>query len=513
MTARFAGSRSLDDRRRRRLATDTGDAQGGQAATTAADVSDDAETPTLRPCTRFPLRKVISKRGWKVWGVAGLLLLGGAGLLGGSLSLNPSALTHGPAVVAFLDPAFGRMPSLFMGGCLLAASQLSLLIGWMRSRSYRDFDGRYQIWYWASAVLTVLAITAIGQLHLLWAEVAPKIWQVKLRHWPTLCWLIPLGVPTLLVADKLRKDVAGCRASWSLLWLAGLGTAALTGFQLGLVRTSLGLRSDAVLASGLSMLTGWSVFASMLLHARHVVHFSAEPPTRKLTWWQKLCSREWWAERFRGPRESWQRWQNWLATGKQRREEKRAARAAAKAEQAAARDAAKLAAREAREQAAAERKAEAEAKAAEKAAARAAAQAAREEKRRKHAAAEPEAGETAPPPKKPARQAAMEQPAADNETSRQDSKRQANHREDDDRYRHKEDAPEPVAEPAPARQPQPESRASTRDEYDEDDGEAFEFDFDPSKPLTSDMMKGLSKSQRRKLRKEYREAQRRGKAA
>ena len=79
MSARFAGSRSLDERRRRRLAA--GAEEPGPSGETAAACGRSAAEGGRRLAPRVPLQKIISPRGWKVWLVVLAAYALGAGVL------------------------------------------------------------------------------------------------------------------------------------------------------------------------------------------------------------------------------------------------------------------------------------------------------------------------------------------------------------------------------------------------------------------------------------------------
>src|SRR5947207_3410017 len=84
-----------------------------------------------------------------------------------------------------------------------------------------------------------------------------------------LCGLIALPV--------LHRNMRGCRLSSVLLWQAALLGIALAGLVLARPLSLPALRAR-LLECGVAMLCGLSLVSSMLLHARSVLYFSAEPP-------------------------------------------------------------------------------------------------------------------------------------------------------------------------------------------------------------------------------------------
>ena len=169
---------------------------------------------------------------------------------------------------------------------LFFAGQLALLIWWVRSQSRTDFSGRFRIWAWGSAFCFVFALTVALDLHHVWS--ATLLWFCKIDFWQkeTLCWLAPtVGSATALMWE-IKSDMRGCRISLGLFWLALFSWSISAALTLGLGDIGqLGI--DRVLAAtGAAMLGHFSVFASMLFHARYVAYVSAESPPRpqRLRW-------------------------------------------------------------------------------------------------------------------------------------------------------------------------------------------------------------------------------------
>src|SRR5580658_10269081 len=100
----FAGSRSLDERRRRRLAVESDDAQAEVPAAPIPRRVSAIKTPAKsRGPGQFPLRKIISSRLWKhaTVGLSGVLLAGGIVFAGWLAQTHPDRL--GPGFARLFD--------------------------------------------------------------------------------------------------------------------------------------------------------------------------------------------------------------------------------------------------------------------------------------------------------------------------------------------------------------------------------------------------------------------------
>jgi hypothetical protein len=283
MAAQFAGSRSLDERRRRRIAgTWDEDAAtppplpGGTNPETA--ISAGNYTPRNR--RRLPLQRIIPARFWKHAVIAGFVLAVGVGIFALDRQSRQIAQSLGPSAGDFASARTGRLLPFFSGVLLAVSAELSLLIGWVRSRSRTDFSGRFRIWRWASAAGFLLAATVLLDLHLLWSRTL--IWRLKLdfAHAETLCWLAPaIGCGSVLIRDLLA-DIRGCRGSSTFLWLAVVSWGASVTVLLGggefiedATWLALAVRSAATFGY-------YCLFVSLLLQARFVLFVSAEPPAQ-----------------------------------------------------------------------------------------------------------------------------------------------------------------------------------------------------------------------------------------
>lgn len=293
MTARFAGSRNLDERRRRRLATGPDEVQVSfrsvslRPALNAALPQQASDSPRLAS-DRFPLHKLVSHRVWKNLAVAMMVALVGAGLIWCGWQVSRKQLQVGPSAAAFLAIHEGTAIRSFGASLLLLSSQLAYVISWARSRSPRDFAGRYRVWSWTAAVWMLFAFCAATDAHHVACDTVFWFWDFALWKRDVLGWLVPGYVIVLCLMWPLHRDMLDCRGSLIMLGLACIAAMFVAISALRLVADPEGLLS--VIAP---LVAQYFIFVSMLLHARHVIHVSCDPPSRlrvrtmSVPWWKR----------------------------------------------------------------------------------------------------------------------------------------------------------------------------------------------------------------------------------
>ncbi len=296
MGARFAGSQRVGDRRRRRLAVEADECADAsterqalpapEGASRSVDLphADTANTREL-PYGVLPIAQIVPPEWWK-YAAGGIAVLGMncALVAAGWLAPQVSAAA-GPAVERIFSPANGPATKWYSGLLLGLSAQLALLIWWARSRSLKDFDGRY--WLWTRAAVAWLAFS--GCLAIDAGQAAVDV----LRHfrpdlnqgYSALAWLIPASIVGISIGRGLLREMSGCRTSQMLFSTALAGYVAAVGFDLGLT-SSIEPRVQALL-SQIGLLTGnAALFFSMWVHARHVIHCSSDPAQSSKRMWR-----------------------------------------------------------------------------------------------------------------------------------------------------------------------------------------------------------------------------------
>lgn len=296
MSARFAGSQRVGDRRRRRLAVEADEgadpsfprqvlpAPEGMSRSVDPAHNDPAPAAELSSGS-FPMAQMIPVERWK-YAVAGAAVLAMNAVLAAAGWLAPSlSSSAGPAIERILSPANGPATKWYSGLLLGLSAQLAILIWWARSRSLKDFDGRY--WQWTRAAAIWLAFSGCIALDGAQAAVDTlRYFRPNLSTgYASLAWLIPAGLIGFSIARGLHHEMSGCRTSRMLFLSAVACYVTSVAFELGLA-ASIGPRVQALLVQT-GLLTGHAALLfSMWFHARHVVHCSSEPAHSKKRAWR-----------------------------------------------------------------------------------------------------------------------------------------------------------------------------------------------------------------------------------
>ena len=215
-----------------------------------------------------------------------LVFLMGAGILAAAMSTADSR-TLGPGWSRLIHPHGGRLARLFQAGLLLIGGQCALVIWWARSQSLRDFKGRYHVWLWAAIGLMFAAGGLAGQWHWAWSDTVCWLWSARFPQRDVLCWMVPALIVAGILWRKLRADMRDCTTSSLLLWLAAGASLGACLFRLGIDRTGWDVPTRQFSGACLQMLTCTALFVSFLVHARFVIHFSAEPPAHRPSLWAR----------------------------------------------------------------------------------------------------------------------------------------------------------------------------------------------------------------------------------
>jgi hypothetical protein len=305
MAAQFAGSRSLDERRRRRLATESEEAAPEPIA--APLIPRRTSAPKAlgqqRGPSHFPLRKVISSRLWKHAGLAFLGLGLSAGILAGGVAAQTEPARLGPGVAWFFDLSTARLVRWYVSSALFLASELALLVWWLRSQSLQDFNGRYRGWA-CCAVLGFLAAFAVQtDAFRAWSTTLDWLWPVDLRNKQALSWLVPVFLFALPAWRFLHREMRDCRTSRTLLWFAAVFGGAFAAILLG-GRLPVGAWAERVIQCSLAMLCAQCLCFSFLFQARHAIYVTVEPPADRPAWFLALWRRYWTAAKESRARKS-----------------------------------------------------------------------------------------------------------------------------------------------------------------------------------------------------------------
>jgi hypothetical protein len=269
MSIGFAGSRCVDERRRRRLAQEADAALDPAARRPDVDTAAVSEAPRIHS----PADSLISPRLWKHLIVALLALSAwGAMLYFGDLADRRTDGWH-----TIIGLKAGKLVTFFSTVMLLAAGQLALIMLWYRSHSRKDFSGSYKLWFWVG--VTWLALCAFRATGSHWSLADAVLKQQALSLWNArmLLWMAPAAVAVVALYRLLGREMRDCGLSRWLLRLSEIAALA-SGVALLVGPFAFEPRWQAPVEAGTATLWHVLLALSMLLHARHVIHVSNESP-------------------------------------------------------------------------------------------------------------------------------------------------------------------------------------------------------------------------------------------
>jgi hypothetical protein len=281
----LTGSRSPDDRRRRRLATsgegtDVDDLDAGGVGILRERLGD---LPSASPW--------LPRQTWKRNLLLGMLWVG---LIGVATALLRPLPPHPQIAPAIEHLTQGSRPILGIYADVLLwtlAGQFAGLIGWYRSHSQLDFQGRYRVWAWAAVVLTAWGFCAGTSLHTAIAHVAGPQLRWPIWRAEVVVWLVPAALAGLSVlwiaARDLQRNPLG-------LWLVRSATVVLMLTGVGeLFATDLNRQAWFAPAMTVCHLVGVGLLVSGLWsQAWYVAYVSADPPDARapIDWRAKLST-------------------------------------------------------------------------------------------------------------------------------------------------------------------------------------------------------------------------------
>ncbi|MDA0831996.1 MAG: hypothetical protein O2955_07525 [Planctomycetota bacterium] len=282
MSGGFAGAKSVDGRRRRRLA-------GGTEPLPSVKVDYDLLTEfTSKPSPAeftppaLSVASFVPRQHWKI-GLAGfcgvLLILGLADLAGRVIHADFPGIIAGKHLFSADE---GTLPRLLQSLILFGTTQLALMIRWARKQSIYDFGGKYQCWGIVAATCGILGLLiGCNAAHALANTRFPLgPWTFDFSS-PWTWYSLVVGGWTLL-AVLLWHELKRCRESLALfLFSAGLMcvSIAIVHFRYPQLDQSPSLLASLMVGTALG--APWSLFLSLWFHARYVIYVSADPPEQK----------------------------------------------------------------------------------------------------------------------------------------------------------------------------------------------------------------------------------------
>ncbi|MFN0052367.1 MAG: hypothetical protein ACKV0T_09250 [Planctomycetales bacterium] len=289
METRFAGSGRLGDRRRRRLAIEADDATAPESCSLPAPqgktrVADQVPPDPPRAAPVLPLDLLVPVPSWKylLGGLAGLVLA--AAILAAGWYESLLSATLGPSLGSLIGLDGASVARWYSGLLLSASAQWSLLIWWGRSRSHTDYNGQYRVWKRVALAWLMFGFCTVTGAERVWSEALLACWNPAVPGIDLLVWLVPATGVGIGLLWTLHCEMRDCRSSRTALYAAS-GCYLLAACGQIEIPLSLEPRQLSLLRAALPLVGHVALFLSMWLHARHVLHCTADPgvaPRRRL---------------------------------------------------------------------------------------------------------------------------------------------------------------------------------------------------------------------------------------
>ncbi|MBC8116436.1 MAG: hypothetical protein H7062_18760, partial [Candidatus Saccharimonas sp.] len=271
MAIQFVGSKSLDDRRRRRLAVN-GDGAPAES-TPPEEGASRVESELVMSAAAAPWVPAYEWRIWTYGAMLGLLLTAVSFALAQPSAFRPELAPLTKHLLAGSRPVLAAViQTMFWFLC----AQLAILISWYRAQCKLDFNGRYRVWPWAAAFCGVAAFCSATNTHVFFGEIASRGEWLAWRS-ETVAWLLPTCVAAIPLTVLLDRDVRRGRTTVYTLrtaWFLGLATAGLELFASDLHDQ---FWYPAV-RSIVPLFFGATLFLGFWLHARVVAFVCPDPP-------------------------------------------------------------------------------------------------------------------------------------------------------------------------------------------------------------------------------------------
>ena len=285
MGVKFAGSRSLDERRRRRLAgeNDTSSPASGGVAPRAEFWNKQRASEEIAPSPDTPLASLLPASTLRIWGLCAAIPL--FGLLLVIVSGHPFLVSDQRLQVIF-DLQQGHLWRFLRGVLFLGASGLCWLVSWYRSASDRDFEGRFKSWYFSGWIFLLFGFIAGCDGHWVFAQIIGDYTQLQQPFLKTLFWAVPMAAMMLEPMRCFTLEMWHCRRSCLMLALCCFSAVAYLELKLPLseaVGISTAERLPVLLMLA-SLLTPMFLFSALLSQMHYVMYVSADPVRRRKSW-------------------------------------------------------------------------------------------------------------------------------------------------------------------------------------------------------------------------------------
>lgn len=285
MSVKFAGSRNIDDRRRRRLA---GENEGHPEPTPAIAKAGGywkIHRPNDETCidARSPIASLLPHGRVQV-----MLICCGFPLI---MALVVSAmqwitLPADHPLMASLNLQTGFAWRFFTGLILLACAGTCWLISWFRSASVRDFDGCFKSWYWSGWVFAIFGIAAGCELHTIGAELLASYTRIEIPLLKSCLWMVLAAALLIEPARCFTREMWFCRRSWVSFVSCCFAMFSYLYATWSLHQEDQFRYAEAwqFVAALMSIMTPTLMFSALISQTHYVMYVTSDPVKKRQSW-------------------------------------------------------------------------------------------------------------------------------------------------------------------------------------------------------------------------------------
>jgi hypothetical protein len=206
-----------------------------------------------------------------------LIAVAGLGLCGGLVWLGDWIDQLHPELASSFGLRNGLLARLFRCATFLAGAQLSYAILWYRARSKKDFAGRYRVWHFVVPAWLIFGLATATDGHWLAAQWARDKWALSGPNAVSLSWMVPAGIVLLTLTRLLHMEMRGSRGSAACMWLGTIAATLNAVLLLGARMLPIDERIAYLMERTSECVWPLAVLMAMVFYARHVIYVTNEP--------------------------------------------------------------------------------------------------------------------------------------------------------------------------------------------------------------------------------------------
>jgi len=285
MSVKFAGSRAVDDRRRRRLVSENENLpEAPQKASRSGGywhIRRLDEESYDRP--RSPIASLIPFNPVRIWLICCCLPVLMLALV---LICAAWPLPAGHPLHVSFDLQSGHIWRFVTGLMLLACASACWLISWFRAASVNDFEGCFKSWYWSGWAFAIIGVAAGCELHSICSSMVASYARIEI---PLLCavlWLVPVAGIMIEPVRAFTREMWHCRRSWLMLLLCASSAVLYAYAEWMRFQPEYVNFQDVIgtILSATALLTPTLMLSALVSQTHYVMYVSSDPVRKRQSW-------------------------------------------------------------------------------------------------------------------------------------------------------------------------------------------------------------------------------------